>query len=115
MSHFKQLNLVLRLWLMCSAATHSLNCRNDEQASSSFVFAGKIACSSEASFLLCSLLEASCSLAVGPFLSQSIGLYDCAAAFAAPRNASPAISPAMIHLFFIFYPFPPRSFAGRSR
>src|ERR1700704_3574557 len=89
---------------MCSAATHSLNCRNDEQASSSFVFAGKIACSSEASFLLCSLLAASCSLAVGPFFSQRIGLYDCAAARAAPRNTSTAIRPATTHLIFIFTP-----------
>src|SRR6266404_8785183 len=69
-SHFKQLNLILRLWLRCSAATHSVNCRNPVQASSSFVFGGKIAWSSEASFLLWSLFAASCSLAVGPFFSQ---------------------------------------------
>src|SRR5258708_11816196 len=31
-----------------------------------------------------------------------MGLYDCAAAFAAPRSTSAAVKPAMIHLFFIF-------------
>src|SRR4029077_12282459 len=105
-SHFKQLNLILRLWLTCRAATHSLNCRKAVQASSNFVRGGKSACSCDASFLLCSPFAASCSLAVGPFLIQWIGLYDCAAAFAAPRNSTAAIRPAMIHLFFIFDPFP---------
>src|ERR1700680_4351945 len=69
-SHFRQLNLILRLWLTCSAATQSFNWRNAVQASSSFVFCGKMACSSEASFLLSSAFAASCSLAVGPFLIQ---------------------------------------------
>src|SRR6266849_10984972 len=103
-SHFKQLNLILRLWLTCSAATHSLNCRKAVQASSNFVRAGKSACSCDASFLLCSPFAASCSLAVGPFLIQWMGLYDCAAAFAAPRSTSPAVKTAMIHFFFMSYP-----------
>src|SRR5713226_6210335 len=103
-SHFKQLNLILRLWLTCSAATHSLNCRKAVQASSSFVRGGKSACSCDASFLLCSPFAASCSLAVGPFLIQWVGLYDCAAALAAPRNTSAATKPAMIPLFFMFTP-----------
>src|SRR6202011_997034 len=112
-SHFKQLNLILRLWLTCSAATHSLNCRKDVQASSSFVRGGKSACSCDANFLLCSPFAASCSLAVGPFLIQWMGLYDCAAAFAAPRSTSAAVKPAMIHLFFIFTLS--AIFANRSR
>jgi hypothetical protein len=33
-----------------------------------------------------------------------MGLYDCAAAFAAPSNTSAAIKAAMIHLFFMFTP-----------
>src|SRR6266852_606278 len=69
-SHFRQLNLIFKLWLMCSAATHAFNCLNDVQASSSLVFGGSRACSSAASFLLSSLFAASCSLAVGPFLIQ---------------------------------------------
>src|ERR1700739_314766 len=89
-SHFRQLNLILRLWLTYSEATHSFNCRNAVQASSNFVRGGKRAWSCDASFLLCSLFAASCSLAVGPFLIQWIGLYDCAAAFAAPKNTSAA-------------------------
>src|SRR6266852_506813 len=103
-SHFKQLNLILRLWLTCSAATHSLNCRKAVQASSNFVRGGKSACSCDASFLLCSPFAASCSLAVGPFLIQWMGLYDCAAGFAAPRSTSAAIKTAMIHFFFMSYP-----------
>src|SRR4029077_8416778 len=114
-SHFKQLNLILRLRLTYSAATHSFNCRNAVQASSNFVRGGKSACSCDASFLLCSLFAASCSLAVGPFLSQWMGLYDCAAAFAATRSTSAAIKPAMIHLFFISYPFASQSLANGSR
>src|ERR1700730_5859896 len=69
-SHFKQLNLILRLWLTCSAATQSFNWRNAVQASSSLAFAGKMAWSSEVSFLLSSAFAASCSVAVGPFLIQ---------------------------------------------
>src|SRR4029077_10162929 len=67
------------------------------------------------SFLLCSLFAASCSLAVGPFLIQWMGLYNCAAAFAAPRSTSAAIKPLIIHLFFMPYPFASQSLAGRSR
>src|ERR1700687_891269 len=114
-SHFKQLNLIFRLRLTYSVATHSFNCRNAVQASSNFVRGGKSACSCDASFLLCSRFAASCSLAVGPFLIQCMGLYDCAAAFAAPRSTSAAIKPAMIHLFFMSYPFASQSLANRSR
>src|SRR5216683_5580595 len=98
--HFRQLNLICKLWLTCSAATHPSRSLNDEQAFFRVVRGGSNACSCSVSFLSSSLCAASCSVAVGlgPFLIHFIGLYERAAA---PAAHSKTLTPAMIHLFFM--------------
>src|SRR5712692_3039729 len=103
-SHFKQVNRIFRLWLTWRAATQSLRLLNARQASVRLVRGGRIACNCSASFWFWSLLAASCSVAVGPFLIQLIGLKDCAAALAAPRKKLVARTPTTIILAFISYP-----------
>src|SRR6267143_2921475 len=102
-SHFKQVNLILRLWLTWRAATQSLRLLNARQASLRLVRGGRIACNCNASFWFWSLFAASCSVAVGLFLIQWMGLRDCAA-LAAPRKKLVARAPTIIILAFISYP-----------
>jgi len=42
-----------------------------------------------------------------------MGLYDCAAAFAAPRSTRPAVKTAMIHFFSCLIPFALQSLEAR--
>src|SRR5882724_2267517 len=100
--HFKQPNLIFRLWLTWRAATQSLRLLNARQASLRLVRGGRMACNCNASFLFWSWFAASCSVAVGPFLIQWIGLKDCAAALAAPKKKLVATTPTNITLAFIF-------------
>src|SRR5437899_5366000 len=75
-SHLRQLNLILRLWLTCSDATQSLRLLNPAHASLKFVRGGSTACNCRDNFFSSSLFAASCSLAVGlgPFLIHLSGL-----------------------------------------
>src|ERR1700746_312004 len=75
-SHLRQLNLISRLWLTCSAATQSFRLLNPAQASFKIVRGGSHACHCSDSFLSSSRVAASCSLAVGlgPFLIHLSGL-----------------------------------------
>src|SRR6202521_1479699 len=113
-SHFKQLNLIFRLWLTRSEATHSSRTLNWAQASFSVVRGGSSVFSNVVNFFSMSLFPASCWLAVGAgaFLIHLIGLYECSPALAAPaRTPHPTIPTIvqMIHLFFIM-----ASFQGRA-
>src|SRR6267378_3391934 len=102
--HFKQVNLIFRLWLTWRAATQSLRLLNAKQASLRLVRGGRMACNCDASFWFWSLFAASCSVAVGLFLIQWIGLKDCAAALAAPKKKLVATTPTIITLAFISLP-----------
>src|SRR5216684_1768518 len=55
-SHFKQVNLIFRLWLSWMAATQLLRLLNDRQASVRLVLCGRIACNLSAIFWFWSLL-----------------------------------------------------------
>src|SRR3981189_771242 len=104
MPHFRQPNLIFRLWLTCRAATQSLRLLNARQASLRLVRGGRMGCNCDGSFLVWSLFAASCSVAVGLFLIQWMGLRDCAAALIAPKKILAATTPTIITLAFISYP-----------
>src|SRR3989442_13417359 len=125
----RQLKSNPRLWLACSAATHSFNAVNGAHASVALALAANSprACNLGVSFFSISLLLAFASVELLSFLTHLMGLSecelceDCVVAPAAPAPAGPcaaarsaptdrnserpnAKNTTRNHCFFIFYP-----------